>query len=188
MVQPKGQRAFIESVLADVRDAKELVLPMLMVEEPEAPLTPAALHSLWEQRAVLDPVMRDAVELLITFELPFVEEEKRLEAQGLTLSTGMAAFEVAMVTFERAFWDARYAEYQANPSRFTLRERPEYDLCAQHQLSSQVVRAAIRDHGGSDFDELAPYLGTSRACGDCHKGVTRLLIQALRRGKGEGNS
>jgi len=183
VAQPKGRRAFIESVLADVRDAKELVLPMLMVEEPEAPLTPAALRSLWEQRDVLDPVMRDAVEILITFELPFVEEEERLEADGLTLSTGMAAFEVAMVDFERAFWEARYAEYQVDPARFRLRERAEYDICAQHQLSSQVVRAAIRDHGGSDFDELAPYLGTSRACGDCHQGVTRLLIQDVRRSK-----
>ncbi len=183
MAQPKGRRAFIETVLADVRDAKEMVLPMLMVEEPEAPLTPAALRSLWEQRDVLDPVMRDAVEILITFELPFVEEEERLEADGLTLSTDRAAFEVAMVDFERAFWEDRYAEYQADPARFGLRERAEYDICAQHQLSSQVVRAAIRDHGGSDFDELAPYLGTSRACGDCYQGVTRLLIQEVRRSK-----
>ena len=185
---PKNQRAFIENVIAQVREAKEVLLPVLMVEEPEAPLTVASLRSLSQQREVLDPVMREAVELLVTFELPFLEEEERLERKGLTLSRDMAGFEVAMVGFERAFWEARYAEYRAMPERFRLRELPAYDICERHRLSSDLVRSVIRDHGGSDFDELARYLGTSRACSECHAGVTRLLIQAVRRAKEAGEA
>jgi len=182
---PKGQRAFIETVIAEVRDAKELVLPLLMLSDPETPFTPASLRALADQRAGLDPVLRDALDLLVAYELPFLDEEVRLEGEGLTLATDMAAFEIAMVDFERAFWEQAYRDYVAEPERVSLRERPEYDLCPEHHLSSAIVRAAIAEHGGSDFDELAPYLGTSRACADCHKGVTRLLLQALRRSKGQ---
>jgi bacterioferritin-associated ferredoxin len=181
----RSQRAFIEGVLEAVREAKAVVLPLLMVEDPEAPLTAASLRALAAQRATLESLLGDAVALLAAFELPFLDEEERLEAEGLTLAADAAEFEVAMVAFERAFWDDRFTEYQADPERFGLRERPAYDLCAQHRLSAQVVRAAIRDHGVGDFDELAPYLGTSRACPACHQGVTRLLIQALRAAKGD---
>ena len=181
---PRGQREFIESAIAEVREAKELLVPVLMVEDPETPLTSASLRRLFEQREMLDPVMREALELLEDLELPFLEEEERLEAEGVTLEHDMAAFEVAMVGFERRFWEARYAEHLADPARFRLRERPQYDICAEHHLSSEAVRSVIREHGVSDFDELAPYLGTSRACGDCHKGVTRMLVQELRRSKG----
>lgn len=179
----RGERAFIESAIAEVRDAKELVLPMLLLGDPDEPFTPASLRALGEQRATFDPVLRDAVDLLLAFELPFLDEEARLEREGLTLETDMAAFEVAMVDFERAFWERAYAEHQADPERFALRERPEYDLCPTHRLSTKHVRAVIEEHGGSDFDELAPYLGTSRTCADCHKGVTRLLLQDLKRRK-----
>lgn len=180
---PTGQRAFIETVIAEVRDAKELVLPLLMLGDPEEPLTPASLRALAEQRDALQGVLRDAVELLIAFELPFLEEEQRLEGEGLTLETDMGGFEVAMVDFERAFWDRAYAEYLADPERFALRERPDYDLCPEHKLSTKAVRAAITEHEATDFDDLARYLGTSRACADCHKGVTRLLLQDVKRRK-----
>lgn len=178
-----GQRAFIESAIAEVREAKELVLPLLMVQEPEDPVTAASLRALWDERDTLDPVMRQALTLLMAFELPFIDEEARLEAEGLTLETDMAAFEVAMVDFERRFWQAAFVEYQADPERFSLRNREEYDLCPQHKLSTKGVRAAIEQHGSDDFDDIARYLGTSRACPDCHKGVTRLLIQAVKRAK-----
>lgn len=178
-----GQRAFIETVIAEVRDAKELVLPLLMIADPDEPLTPASLRALAAQRDSLAPVLRDALELLLAFELPFLEEEARLEHEGVTLETDMAAFEVAMVQFERAFWERAYEQHVEDPGRFALRERPEYDLCPEHRLSTKTVRAAIAEHGGSDFDELAPYLGTSRSCPDCHKGVTRLLLQDLKRRK-----
>jgi hypothetical protein len=101
-----GQRAFIESAIAEVREAKDLVLPLLMVQEPEDPVTAASLRALWDQRETLDPVMRKTLALLMAYELPFIEEEARLEAEGLTLETDMAAFEVAMVDFERHFWEA----------------------------------------------------------------------------------
>ena len=178
-----SQRAFIESAIAEVREAKELVLPLLMVQEPENPLTPDALRGLWDQRETLDPMMRETLALLMAFELPFLEEEARLEAEGCTLETDMAGFEVAMVEFERRFWEARFVDYRADPDGFTLRDREGFDLCPQHGLSSARVRAVIEEHGALDFDDLARFLGTSRACPDCHKGVTRLLIQAVKRAK-----
>ena len=178
-----GQRAFIESAVAEVREAKDLVLPLLMVQEPEDPVTAASLRALWDGRETLDPVMRQTLALLMAYELPFIEEEARLEAEGLTLETDMAAFEVAMVDFERRFWEAAYVEYRADPERFSLHSREEYDLCPQHKLSTEGVRAAIDQHAVDDFDDIARYLGTSRACPDCHRGVTRLLIQAVRRAK-----
>lgn len=178
-----GQRAFIESAIAEVREAKDMVLPLLMVKHPEEPATSASLRALWDERERLDPVMRNTLALLMAYELPFIEEEARLEAEGLTLETDMAAFEVAMVDFERHFWEAAYLEYTADPERFSLHSREEYDLCPQHKLSTEGVRAAIDQHGVDDFDDIARYLGTSRACPDCHRGVTRLLIQAVRRAK-----
>jgi bacterioferritin-associated ferredoxin len=183
-----GQRAFIESAIAEVREAKDLVLPLLMVQEPEDPVTAASLRALWDQREALDPVMRKTLALLMAYELPFIEEEARLEAEGLTLETDMAAFEVAMVDFERHFWEAAYVEYQADPERFSLHSREEYDLCPQHKLSTKGVRAAIDQHASDDFDDIARYLGTSRACPDCHRGVTRLLIQAVKRAKDQAGA
>jgi bacterioferritin-associated ferredoxin len=178
-----GKRAFIESAIAEVREAKDLVLPLLMVQEPEDPVTAASLRALWGQCETLDPVMRKTLALLMAYELPFIEEEARLEAEGLTLETDMAAFEVAMVDFERHFWEAAYVEYTADPERFSLHSREEYDLCPQHKLSTPGVRAAIDRHASDDFDDIARYLGTSRACPECHRGVTRLLIQAVKRAK-----
>ena len=179
-----GQRAFIESAIAEVREAKDMVLPLLMVQHPEDPATAASLRALWDERESLDPVMRQTLALLMAYELPFIEEEARLEAEdGLTLESDMAAFEVAMVDFERRFWEAAYVEYRADPQRFSLHSREEYDLCPQHKLSTGRVRAAIDQHGVDDFDDIARYLGTSRACPDCHRGVTRLLIQAVKRAK-----
>jgi len=66
---------------------------------------------------MLDPLIREAAEMVLTFELPFIVEEERLADEGVTLAADMARFELAMVEFERAFWDARYAEYEAAPGR-----------------------------------------------------------------------
>jgi bacterioferritin-associated ferredoxin len=179
----RHQRTFIEAVVEDVREAKEVLMPALMAETPDEPWSAASIGRLRGMRAALDPLMREAADLLLAFELPFVEEEERLAAQGMTLERDMAGFEVAMVDFERAFWEARYAEYRADPERWRLRERPTYDLCREHRLDSDRVRRAIRDHRPATFEEIAPLLGTSPACSACHVGVTRLLIQEVRRQK-----
>jgi bacterioferritin-associated ferredoxin len=180
---PLRQRAFIEAAIAEVRDAKDLTLPLLMTGGAERPWTAATLRGLWERREALDPLGRRAAELLIAFELPFLEEEERLEREGRTLATDMPAFEVAMVAFERAFWDARHAEHLADPERWSFAERPAYDVCPEHRLTSAAVRRAIAEHGATTFDEVAPYLGTDPSCPVCHVGVTRLMVQALRRAR-----
>ena len=90
-----------------------------------------------------------------------------------------------MVEFERGFWAARYADCLADPSRFALREAPNYDVCAKHHLDSDRVRRAIRDHAASSFEEVAPILGTSENCSHCKVGITRLLTQEIRRSKAE---
>ena len=181
----RHQRQFIEAVIEEVRDAKEILMPVLMAESPEEPWTAASIGRLREALGDLDPLMADAVDLVYDFELPFVEEEERLAAAGVTLAADMARFEVAMVDFERAFWDARFAAYQASPERWSLRVKPNYDLCAEHRLDSDRVRRAIRDHGATTFEDIAPLLGTSPTCTACHVGVTRLLIQEVRRAKGQ---
>lgn len=176
------QRAFIEAAIAEVREAKGVLLPLSTVRNPHAPWTAEALRDLAEN-ADDEPVLRRAVTLVEAFELPFLAEEARLAARGLTLDADMAAFEAAMVDFERAFWDEAYAAYQADPGRWDLRPVPAYDVCETHRLDSAAVRRAIRDHGATSFDDLAPYLGTDRACSRCHTAVSRLLVQALRRAK-----
>jgi bacterioferritin-associated ferredoxin len=183
MVRP--QRRFIEAVIDEVREAKDLLLPTLMVEAPDEPWTAASVGRLRQALDGLDPLMRRAAELLLAFELPFVEHEEALAAAGITLTGDMARFEVAMVEFERAFWDERYAAYRADPERWALRDRPTYDVCEAHRLDGDRVRRAIREHGATSFDDLAPLLGTSPTCATCHVGVTRLLIQEVRRAKGK---
>ncbi len=180
---PLRQRAFIEAAVAEVRDAKDLALPLLMTDGGERPWTAASLRGLWEGREALDPLLGRAAELLIVFELPFLEEEERLERSGRTLASDMSAFEVAMVAFERAFWEARHAEHLADPERWSFSERPEYDVCREHRLTSAAVRRAIAEHGATTFDDVAHYLGTGASCGACHVGVTRLMVEALRRAK-----
>lgn len=180
---PRNERVFIEAAVEAVREAKDLLLPVLMVAQPEEPWSAAALRALPQHVAGLDPLMREAADLLRDFELPFVEEEERLAAEGITLDGDMARFEVAMVDFERGFWQARYAEHVADPGRWPLREPPHYDVCAQHRLDSDRVRRAIREHGATTFEDIAPLLGTSPTCGTCHVAVTRLLIQEVRRRK-----
>jgi bacterioferritin-associated ferredoxin len=181
----RHQRAFIEAVIDEVREAKELLLPTLMVSAPDEPWTAASIARLAATLGDLDPYVRRAAEWLLIFELPFVEHEEALSAQGVTLAADMARFEVAMVDFERAFWDARYAEHVADPDRWPVRERPTYDVCEQHRLDGERVRRVIRDHGASSFEDIAPLLGTSPTCATCHVGVTRILIQEVRRQKAQ---
>lgn len=182
----RKQRDFIEAAVAAVQEAKELVLPLLMVDAPDDPWTAARLRALKDEGETLDPLLGDAVDLLVDFEAPFLDEEARLADQGVTLSTDMAAFEVHMVAFERAFWEARFTDYQADPERWTLTEPVDYDVCEDHRLTTADVRRAIRDHGLSSFEELAPALHTSTACSTCHSAVTRLLLKEIKRRKETG--
>jgi len=182
----RTQRAFIEAAAEKVTEAKELVLPLLMIEAPDAPMTPETLRGLAERRDELDEVLGPAVDTLIAFELPFLEEEERLAAEGHTLSDDAVGFEVAMTDFERRFWEARFAEYKADPELWSLRAPVAYDVCEEHRLTSGDVRRAIRDQGATSFAELAPLLGTSPTCSTCHTAVTRLIIRELERQRGDG--
>jgi bacterioferritin-associated ferredoxin len=184
----RHQRAFIEAAIDEVREAKELLLPTLMVTAPDEPWTASSIASLSTTLDDLDPHVRRAAEWLLTFELPFVAHEEALAAEGVSLAADMARFEVAMVAFERAFWDARYAEYLADPERWPVRDRPVYDVCEQHRLDADRVRRAIRDHGATSFEDIAPLLGTSPTCATCHVGVTRLLIGEVRRQKAKATA
>lgn len=179
----RTQRAFIEAAMGQVAEAKELVLPLLMVEAPDAPWTAERLRELGERHRGAQGLMGASIELLIDFELPFLEEEERLIDEGFTIEHDAAPFEVAMVDFERRFWEARFAEYRDEPERSPIREAPVYDVCAEHRLDSDTVRRAIRDHGATSFEDLAPLLGTSRTCSTCHTAVTRELIREVRRAK-----
>lgn len=183
----RSQRKFIEAVIEEVRDAKDVLLPALSIDDPEAPWTAASLERLRGQLDTLDPLIREAAEMVLTFELPFIVEEERLADEGVTLAADMGRFELAMVEFERAFWDARFAEYEADPTRWSLREVPNYDVCEQHRLDSDRVRRAIRDHGATSFEDVAPMLGTGPTCTACKTGITRLLIQEVRRQKAQAN-
>ena len=179
----RNERAFIEAAVAAVGDAKDLVLPVLMVDTPDDPWTPERIRGLRERSDELGPFVARAVDLLTDLEVPFLEEEARLAAHGIDLANDMEGFEVAMVEFERTFWEARYAEYQADPDRWDLPEVEHHDVCEDHALSSARVRDAIREHGVTSFEELAPFLGTDVSCSTCHTAVTKLLLQELRRSK-----
>ena len=121
--------------------------------------------------------------MLEDFELPFVDEEERLAAAGVTLADDLLGFEEAMLEFERDFWLRTYAVYRADPDRWDLPEPKVRDVCEVHAVSSSVVRAALKDQDFEDFKELAPYVGANLECPDCRVGVTRLLIAEVRRRK-----
>lgn len=176
------ERDFIEAAVSAVREAKELVLPVLMVDSADDPWNADRLRSL-KDRDDLAPIVLEAVDLLIDFEAPFLEEEARLEHEGVTLTSDLPAFEVAMVEFERGFWQARFKTYQADPERWDLHPPVNYDVCETHRLTSADVRDAISQHGLTSFDDLAPYLRTTTDCSTCHTAVTRLLLQELKRRK-----
>ena len=183
----RKQRDFIEAAVAAVQEAKELVLPMLMVETPDDPWTAERLRAL-QAEADLEPVLAEAVDLLVDFEAPFLDEEARLEAEGVTLAHDLQAFEVAMVDFERRFWDDRFDAYRADPARWDLQTPVHYDVCEEHRLTTADVRRAIDQHGVTSFEELAPFLQTNTTCSTCHSAVTRLLLQELKRRKERGET
>jgi bacterioferritin-associated ferredoxin len=180
------QRRFIEAVIDEVREAKDLLLPTLMVEAPDAPWTAASIERLRQALDGLEAPMRRAAELLLAFELPFVEHEEALAAAGR--HAGGPTWRAS-----RWRWSTSSAPSGTSATRRTgrtrsaggPRERPNYDVCETHRLDSDRVRRAIRDHGATSFDDIAPLLGTSPTCATCHVGVTRLLIQEVRRAKGQ---
>ena len=178
-----GHHKFIETATEVVQDARQLVLPLLSVAYPEEPWSGAALRSLIDRRDQLDPIVAEAVRMLEDFELPFVDEEERLAAAGMTLADDLLGFEEAMLEFERAFWLRAYEAYRADPGRWDLPEPKVRDVCELHGVSSSVVRAAIKDQDFQDFQELAPYVGAHLECAECRVGVTRLLIAEVRRRK-----
>lgn len=178
-----GQRRFIETVTEAVGDAKAYLLPLVMVDHPESPWSSEAVRDLVSRRGALDPLLRDAVDLIEAFELPFVEEEERLAASGLTLAGDLLGFESEMLDFERAFWLRSFAAYQAEPERWRLPELPVSDLCGRHAIGSVAVRSALRDQGFGSFEEAAPFIGADPTCTDCRVGVTRLLSAELGRAR-----
>ncbi len=178
-----GQRRFIETVTEAVQDVKAYVLPLVMVSHPEAPWSSAALRSLLDAREDLDPLLRDAVDLIEAFELPFVEEEERLTAAGITLADDLLGFEGEMLEFERAFWLRAHETYRADPDRWRLPDLPVTDLCDLHGLGSAQVRSILRDQAFTSFEDAAPFVGAEATCVDCRVGVTRLLSAEIVRVK-----
>jgi hypothetical protein len=182
----RGHHGFIEAATAAVGAAKDLVLPLAMLESPETPWTSHVVRTLRERLdREADPVLAEALELLEALELPFLEEEERLAGAGLTLGDDLLGFEEAMLEFERAFWLRAYEVYRDDPARWNLPDPPTPpDLCAEHGLDTVRVRSALRDAGFTSFDEAAPHVGASPTCADCRVGVTRLLSAELGRVKG----
>lgn len=179
-----GHHRFIESATQAVQEAKQVVLPLLMVEFADAPWSTTSLRALVARRDGFEPIVATAVRLLEDFELPFVEEEERLADAGVTLAEDLLGFEEAMLEFERAFWLHMYAAYAAEPERWSLPEPVVADVCPAHGVASGAVRAALRDQDFTDFAEAAPYVGADPACPDCRVGVTRLLVAEVKRRKG----
>ena len=178
-----GHHKFIETATEVVQDARELVLPLLSVTHPEEPWSGAALRSLTDGRGDREPILAEALRMIEDFELPFIDEEERLAASGVTLADDLLGFEEAMLEFERDFWLRTYEAYRADPSRWELPEPKVRDVCEVHAVSSSAVRAAIKDQDFQDFQELAPYVGANLECAECRVGVTRLLIAEVRRRK-----
>ena len=178
-----GHHKFIETATEVVQDARELVLPLLSVTHPEEPWSGAALRSLTDRRDDREPILAEALRMLEDFELPFIDEEERLAASGVTLADDLLGFEESMLEFERDFWLRTYEAYRTDPSRWELPEPKVRDVCEVHAVSSSAVRAAIKDQDFEDFQELAPYVGANLECAECRVGVTRLLIAEVRRRK-----
>lgn len=178
-----GHHKFIETATEVVQDARDLVLPLLSVTHPEEPWSGVALRSLIERRGDREPILAEALRMLEDFELPFIDEEERLAAAGMTLAADLLGFEEAMLEFERDFWLRTYEVYRADPSRWDLPEPKVRDVCELHAVSSSAVRAALKDQDFEDFQELAPYVGAHLECAECRVGVTRLLIAEVRRRK-----
>lgn len=174
-----GRRVFIETVTERVTHAKELVLPLAALSSPEAPWTGATLRAMWERRAELEPPLREAVEVLHEFELPFVLEEEALLARGVTLEDDLLTFEAHMLEFERDFW---LSAFERHRDRLDLVGLPaEETLCAAHRVGRALVLRTVRAHGAESFDEIAPLVGADPGCRRCRVAVTRLLVEELER-------
>jgi hypothetical protein len=179
----RGQRRFIEAVTAAVQEAKDLVLPLAMLEHPDEPWSVASLRAMVARRVAAEPLVRDAITLLEDFELPFVVEEERLAGLGVTLADDLLGFEDAMLEFERAFWFDAFAAYEVDPERWPLPEPVVADLCREHGLASASVRATLSGQGFGSFEEAAPHVGADPTCGACRLGITRLLTAELARSR-----
>jgi bacterioferritin-associated ferredoxin len=180
------QRLFIEAAMRAVGDAKAVLLPALALEEPTAPWTAETLARLSAARADVSSEIAAAIDVLQDCELPLLREEERLVAEGVTLASNMAAFDTAMGSFEHAFWEARWAEYQRDPDRWPLRLPTQPDVCREHRLDAHTVRHAIRRVAAESFDDVARHVGANPTCPTCRVGVTRLLVQEVKRRKEAG--
>lgn len=178
-----SQRLFIENVEAQVERAKELVLPLLMLEHSAEPWSSASLLTLQRQQETLGPVVREALTLLYEYELPFLQKEESLIAAGISLETDLLSFEEEMLEFERAFWNEKFQASRDAAGGELAEAFTDHDLCNKHRLSKDFVRRMVIAHELRDFDEIAPLVGAEQKCGHCRLGITRLLIEILKDAK-----
>jgi hypothetical protein len=167
---------FIEAKVARTEAFKERLLPLLMLEDAEEPWTSARLLALAAQPD-LDPFVRDALDHLLRYELPLLQEEERLEALGLDHER----FREAMVQFEEAFWEARFAEEGEGETPSVGRY-----LCAEHELLEPTVHRVVAHNPVWEAESVVAASGGDPQCPICRVAVSRILRDVLHQAKAEG--
>lgn len=159
---------FVEQQEERTRAARELLIPLLQLQNPEDPWNAQALRSLWAQRLHHEEVLQQAIDHLYRFELPLLEYEESLG------HASTEAFAEAMADFEDRFWQERFS--QANPQNL------QRWLCPKHQLSETPLRE-LTLRGLYDPQTLATALGVSLSCPDCHRAISRIALEDLKKAK-----
>lgn len=171
-----SQRLFIEHIEGQVERAKELVLPILMLEYPAEAWSSTSLQALQARQETLEPLLSEALGVLCEYELPFLQKEESLLAAGISLETDLLSFEEEMLEFERSFWNEKFQASQGADAAVSV---PDYDLCARHGLTKALVKRAIIAHDLRDFEDVVPLVAADSKCGRCRLGITRLLTEVI---------
>lgn len=176
-------RQFVEQMQDRTVTARNLLLPLLSLEDDERPWTAARLRALADRRPALDPAAASALDHLLRFEVPLLAREEALESEGLPYD----AFETGLVSFERLFWEARYAEaLAAGEVGATDAEPGAESVCAHHPLPEGEIRRLASEQGVWDVATVAERTGATTTCGSCRLAITRILIDELSRRKATG--
>ncbi len=166
---------FMEEKQALTEEYRSLLLPLLSLRFPENPWSSQSLRALTQEPEAQDPVLQKALEHLLRYEVPLLEEEERLLAQGLS----QEALRDALAQLEEAFWEARLAEEGGW-------QDPGPYLCPEHRLTLEAVRRIAAQNPTWNSATLVQASGGNPQCSTCRVEAARIMKEVLRAEKAPG--
>lgn len=164
---------FMQRKQEETEAHRGFLLPLLALRYPEAPWSVQSLRALAQAPEAQDPAVRAALDHLFRYELPLLEEEERLLAEGLEGE----AFRDALAEFEERFWEARFAEEG-------VEEEAVRYLCLHHRLALEAVAQVVEQNPTWDSAALVRAAGGDPGCATCRVEAARVAKEALLRQRG----